>query len=260
MVESGTALDAAVLAVGLGATQFARTRVHACLDSTQAALIRDAARLPDRSVVIADRQSAGRGRRGRSWSAPPGATLALSMLAHVPEGRRWAPGVTLALGVAAALALRAAGLSTVGLKWPNDLLVDGRKLGGILVESCAGRGIVAGIGINIALPDDARQAIGQDCVDLRELGSTLSREQLAIALVPGWNHALDLFLRDGLDAFQMQWQALDLLASLPVRVLAGEGTVLDGIAQGIDAQGQLQVVVDGKLRRFSSAEVSVRPA
>ncbi|NLB12612.1 MAG: biotin--[acetyl-CoA-carboxylase] synthetase, partial [Gammaproteobacteria bacterium] len=86
------------------------------------------------------------------------------------------------------------------------------------------------------------------------------REQLAIALVPGWNHALDLFLRDGLDAFQMQWQALDLLASLPVRVLAGEGTVLDGIAQGIDAHGRLQVVVDGKLCSFSSAEVSVRPA
>lgn len=260
MVESVSSLDVGVLAAGLGATQFARTHVHACLDSTQAPLIRDAAHLPDRSIVIADSQSAGRGRRGRHWSTPSGATLALSMLARAPEGQRWAPGVTLALGVAAARALRAAGAAHVGLKWPNDLVADDRKLGGILVESCASGGIVAGIGVNIALPEDARKMIGQACVDLRELGSDVTREELAITLVHAWNHALDEFIRNGLDAFRPQWQALDVLAARPVRVLIGEDAVLDGIAQGIDAHGRLQVAVDGQLRSYSSAEVSVRPA
>ena len=258
LADSIPPLDAHALAAALPARLRARLHVREAVASTQQVLLDDAAGWPDRSIVVTDRQSAGRGRRGRGWQSPPGASLALSMLARHGQGARWAPGVSLALGVAAAEALHRVGSTVVRLKWPNDLVADGRKLGGILVETCSG-GVVAGVGINLALPAAVHEAIGQPCTDLAELGVDAMREALAAALIVAWDEAFDAFLAHGLAPFLPRWQALDALAHRPVRVLSGEQAI-EGIACGIDAQGRLLVETDGRRQAFSSAEVSVRPA
>lgn len=179
------------------------------------------------------------------------------MLALRDDGMRWSPCVSLALGVAAAEVMQGLGVASARLKWPNDVVVAQRKLGGILVEACAD-GVVAGVGINLSLPAATREAIGQPCVDLAELGCDVGCEALAAALIVAWNEAFDVFLAHGLAPFLPRWQALDALGSAPVRVLSGE-QVVEGIACGIDAQGFLLVEVAGQRRAFSSAEVSVRP-
>ncbi len=258
LVDSIPPLDAQALASALPARMRSRLHVREAVDSTQQALLDDAAAWPDRAVVVTDRQSAGRGRRGRAWQSPPGASLALSMLARSGEGVRWAPGVSLALGVAAAEALHRVGASAVRLKWPNDLVADGRKLGGILVETWPG-GVVAGVGINLALPVAVREAIGQPCTDLAELGAGATREALAAALIVAWDEAFDMFAAQGPAAFLPRWRALDALAHRPVRVLSGE-RIIEGVACGIDVQGRLLVETAGQRQAFSSAEVSVRPA
>lgn len=258
LVDPIPPLDTHALAAALPACMRARLHVREAVDSTQRVLLDDVAAWPDRSIVATDRQSAGRGRRGRHWQSPPGASLALSMLARHGEGVRWAPGVSLVLGVAAVEALHRVGATAVRLKWPNDLVAEGCKLGGILVETCSG-GIVAGVGINLALPAALREAIGQPCTDLAGLGCEATREAVAAALIVAWDDAFDAFLAHGLGAFLPRWQALDALARQPVRVLSGEQTI-EGIACGIDAQGRLLVEVAGQRRAFSSADVSVRPA
>jgi biotin-[acetyl-CoA-carboxylase] ligase BirA-like protein len=188
--------------------------VVATIDSTQAELLRRGRAQPDASVLIADTQTAGRGRRGRAWVSPPGANLYLSMFRRVYGGVRAQAGLSLALGVAAADAVRNFGVEAVGLKWPNDLLVHGRKLGGLLVETVGdGDGVIAGIGLNLRMPDDARGEIDQPWIDLHSLGAYRSRGlSLAAAVVTAWLDAFDLFARDGFAAFAQRWDRLDTLA------------------------------------------------
>lgn len=234
-------------------------RIMASIDSTQDALLADAARTPDRSIVLSTHQRSGRGRRGRNWTNPPGAGLALSMLARQPSGGRWAPSLTLALGVAAAEALHALGLVQVGLKWPNDLVAGGRKLGGILVETCA-PGVVAGIGLNLALSGAQRHAIDQPCTDLSELACDASVETVAVALIMAWDRAFSEFAGVGLAGFQARWAQLDALAGQPVRAIADGMDDVHGLAQGIDAHGRLRIDAQGRRLALVSAEVSVRAA
>ena len=251
-------LDTHALAAALPARLRPCLHVREVVDSTQQVLLDDAMAWPDRSVVLTDRQSAGRGRRGRAWQSPAGTSLALSMRACHGENARWTPGVSLALGVAAAQALHRMGAPMVRLKWPNDLVVGVCKLGGILVETCVG-GVVAGVGINLALPPAVREAIGQPCTDLSEAGCEATREALAAALIVAWDEAFDTFIVQGLEPFLPHWHALDALAHHTVRVLAGD-RVVEGMTCGIDAQGRLLVEVAGRRQAFSSAEVSVRAA
>lgn len=234
-------------------------QVFEVLDSTQNECLSRARELPDRAVVLAAQQRHGRGRQGRVWQSPPGANLYLSMLAHAPAGGRWPSCVTLALGIAAADALRELGLAQVGLKWPNDLWVDGRKLGGILVEVAPSNAIVAGIGLNVCLPGAVRQAIGQPCIDLHELGCRPEPEMLAAGLVEHWSRMLDLLVARGWSAVAPRWSRYDLLAGQALCVDAGNEGLIEGIGGGIDEQGGLRVQCGDHWRVFSSVQVSVRP-
>jgi BirA family biotin operon repressor/biotin-[acetyl-CoA-carboxylase] ligase len=215
--------------------------------------------------LAAEYQSAGRGRRSRQWFAPPGGALCLSLawsFAALPKG---AAALSLAVGVCALRALSAIAPLDVRLKWPNDLLSSGRKLGGILIELRAESGgpayVVIGIGINCALGERVTSRVrdsGADPIDLATLGvKPCDRNQLAAALASEIVQGVLEFERSGLASFAADWAAADALAGRVVTVALPDGQFI-GHARGIDADGALCVHGNGALRRFNTGEVSVR--
>jgi BirA family biotin operon repressor/biotin-[acetyl-CoA-carboxylase] ligase len=234
--------------------------------STNADLLKSGAVPPGQfDFLTAEYQSAGRGRRARSWLAPPGGSICLSIgwsFASLPPG---AGALGLVIGVCALRALRAFGLRNVALKWPNDLVVDGAKLGGILIELRAESGgpayIVVGIGVNVALGASSSAAVvasGTLPTDLAALGvAHCDRNALSGALIAASVDGLLQFERTGFAAFAEDWRSADALVGKPVLVSADSATV-SGHARGIDAEGALCVQTRDGLQRFTSGEVSVR--
>jgi len=215
------------------------------IDSSNGELLRRAETLPDRYVLLADQQSAGRGRRGRAWVSPPGANLYLSIFARLPRPLAEWGGLSLAIGIAVAEALQAQGARAVQLKWPNDLVVGADKLGGILVEIAPGAAAVIGLGLNLAMPAEAAAAIDQPWTDLRRLGLASDVETQAGRLLPALLAAVDAFAGAGFAPFRSRWAALDALREQEVRIVGGEragGRVLgigaDGALRLLDAQGE----------------------
>jgi BirA family biotin operon repressor/biotin-[acetyl-CoA-carboxylase] ligase len=219
-------------------------------------------------VAFAELQHAGRGRRGRSWLAPFGSGLTFSVgwtFADTPPGL---PALGLAVGVGVAQALQSIGVVDARVKWPNDLVWQRRKLGGLLLQLRSEAGgpasIVAGLGINVALPREARDSLlvpgAQPVADVAEaLGGRLpGRNELAATLAAAMLDTFDEFARTGYAPFAPRWAALDVLAGAQVRVAQADGDV-EGEACGTDADGALLVRVAGQLRRFHSGDVSLRP-
>ncbi|MBS0194761.1 MAG: bifunctional biotin--[acetyl-CoA-carboxylase] ligase/biotin operon repressor BirA [Proteobacteria bacterium] len=231
------------------------------IDSTNAELLRRAAS-GGVQALFAEAQTAGRGRRGRAWASPLAAHLYLSLQRRFDGGIGALAGLSIAVGVAAAEALRALGVAQVGLKWPNDLVVGERKLGGILIEfGGEDAGIVRaviGIGINVRMPAAAALGIDQPWIDLCALGTAPpSRNALATAMLDAQLRALREFAAAGLSPFMARWQAVDACAGRSVDVLAGSERK-QGVALGIDARGALRVRHDGAERVYHSAEISLR--
>jgi BirA family transcriptional regulator, biotin operon repressor / biotin---[acetyl-CoA-carboxylase] ligase len=235
-------------------------RVVDSIDSTNRSLI-EADATDDPQLLFAEFQSAGRGRRGRVWRSPYGANLYGSLAWSFPG---WPPGLTtlpLMVGVACAQALGDVGLDRLRLKWPNDLWVDGRKLGGILVEHRGEAGgacrVVIGIGLNVAMSPAQAEGIDQPWISVNEVrGHMVSRNALAQALAQRLHRALLDFSREGFAPFAAQWQALDLSRDQPVRISGAEN--FDGIARGIDGDGALCVDCGGVIRKVHSGDVSLR--
>ena len=228
-------------------------------------------------LLVAEEQTAGRGRLGRSWQSARGASLTFSLALPLAP-RDWS-GLSLAVGVALAQALQPQACAAplrLGLKWPNDLwlvdtsaahaqvgsLANGRKLGGVLIETLAAgnrRLAVVGIGLNIAslpgpLAPDLRNRIGclQEIDAMASAPATLAR--VALPLV----QALQTFEREGFAAFAARFAALDLLRGEAVTTT--DPRALEGIACGVDGQGGLRVETANGVQVISSGEVSVRPA
>lgn len=256
-------LDATAIRAGLSANasnRLAALEVLASVDSTNARLLNAAEHgQASGSICLAETQTAGRGRRGRGWSSPPGGNLYLSLLWRFSSAIPL-DGLSIATGIAVARVLRDLGAPDIRLKWPNDVYHDRRKLGGILLESVTGpeRVVVAGIGLNVAMPDAARSAIDQPWTDLAAvLGQRPSRNRLATLLIDrllplhaDWPAALPDLAED--------WTEFDLLLDRPVELLAGERR-LRGIARGIDGSGALRLATPTGMRLISSGEVSLRP-
>ena len=259
-------LDAAALRAGL--SHAARAQLEGLdvawqLGSTNAALLARAPPERGARVLFAERQTAGRGRRGRGWWSPLASNLYLSIDRRYQGGLARLPGLSLVAGVAVAEAIRGIGVSDVALKWPNDLWWRQRKLGGVLVEGSgehadAARAVV-GIGLNVRMPALA-SGIDQPWVDLAEAWPPVRREPVAIALLEAVLPALAAFDHDGLAPFLPRFAALDALRGRAVRIRDAEGGSLDAIACGIAPDGGLRVVIDGGERVLHSGEVSVRPA
>lgn len=259
-------LDEGVIRGQLPATVAARLgalEVHWELDSTSNELQRRLTDAPDMSVVLAETQSAGRGRRGRSWLSPPGLNLYLSCLKRFDAGFAALSGLSLALGVIVLRAFDSLGVAGAGLKWPNDLLTGQGKLGGILVElsgeyqgPCAA---VIGIGLNLRLTEALRAQAGQPSDDLATLngGTPPDRNRVAAALIHALVDGLAEFERDGFAGFAQAYRPYDLLLGKSLHLTGALGE-LDGIGAGVDARGALLLETSEGLRRVDSADVSVR--
>lgn len=248
----------------LGGPALARVELHDQIDSTNARLMALAAEgAPSGSLCLAERQTAGRGRRGRTWVTPFGAGIALSMLWRTSSGPAALAGASLAAGVAVAETLGGAGADGLCLKWPNDILWHGRKLGGLLLE-VAGESegpshLVLGVGINLRLPAEAAEAIDQPWTDLAAIlgDGGPGRNALVAALVQGLWGALDLYAREGLAPFLDRWKAFDCLRGETLSLLLA-GQSISGVYQGIADDGALLLETADGMSTFHGGEVSVR--
>lgn len=219
------------------------------------------------TVCIAEHQRAGRGRRGRSWSAPLAAGLCLSAGWQFAETPPDLSALTLAIGVAARRALERLCGVAVALKWPNDLVWDDRKLGGILVELAAeahGRCYaVAGIGINVSMPKALLAELSdwpRGAVDLDQAsgGAPPRRALLAAALLDGLAELFSGYAASGFAPYRHAFARADHLDGRPIAVDDAAGR-LTGTARGIDADGALLVeTADGARRRVVSGDVTIR--
>lgn len=245
--------------------QLAYVQLDDVTESTQALAL--AAPVPDRGCALwlAEQQTAGQGQRGRAWSTPAGAGLAMSLSRRFRGNLPRLSGLSLAVGVSVAETLRRLGYDAVGVKWPNDLVVEGRKLGGILIqlraESGGGSDAVIGLGLNVCMPTAAGAAINQPWCDLAGLRTVPPppRSDLAAAIVEGLLPALAAFDADGLPPFLARWRALDALAGRRVRV-TDAATSYEGVALGITDGGILRVQHAEGERLHHSGDVSLRPA
>lgn len=222
-------------------------------------------RVGSSEVLLAEYQTSGRGRRGRTWVAPPGGAICLSLSWVFPQVPRDLGALGLVVGVCALRALSRLKVAGVRLKWPNDLLVDERKLGGILIELRAESGgpacVIIGIGLNAALGAPLLEKIaaagGLTPIDLVGAGKTVSRNVVAAGLIDAFVAGLLEFEREGLKPFVLAWMEADALRGRPVTVTGADGPTM-GVARGIDLDGALLVETPQGLLRFISGDVSVR--
>ena len=220
-------------------------------------------------LCTAEVQNAGRGRRGRTWLAPFGSGVCMSVGWQFTEAPPTFSALSLAVGVAVVKAFQRLSVEGVGLKWPNDLQWQGRKLGGILIEmrgeSAGPAQVIIGIGINMHMPTAIRMQLAEHqaalIADVHEImrEKTPTRNALIAAIVGELLHMLQTFATQGFTPFREQWEQLDTLANAPVKVISGSQTTL-GTARGVEVDGTLLVEVDGQLRKFVSGEVSLRAA
>lgn len=236
--------------------------VELSLDSTNLALQRLPLAERHATVILAEHQSSGRGRHGRAWHSPFGGNLYLSLGWTFDKPMSALGGLALVVALAAAQALQRLGLSGHGVKWPNDLLLDGRKLCGCLVEmqgSAQGPcNVVVGVGINVNMPRNAAaRHIEQPWTDLHTHLPVCSRNELAATLIAELVSHIRLFSERGFLPFMSAWARLDTLQGHNITVHTGDGPVR-GTALGVDQQGALLLDTGLAVLKLHSGEASLR--
>ena len=208
--------------------------------STNADLLARAAQLPRNTALIAERQTAGRGRAGRSWLSGD-ASLTFSLAWKFALPLHALAGLPLAVGVALAETLARLDVK-VQLKWPNDILKDGAKLAGVLIETQAVAGgavwAVIGVGMNLLLPDELETRIGRPAAGAPWLAA-MERDALAAALLGDLATALTEFEQTGFAAFAARWNRLHAFQGSAVAIIDAGVTIDQGIAAGVDDRGAL---------------------
>lgn len=237
--------------------------IDSCESTSTLLLDRAQQGAPAGSVIVCERQTAGRGRRGRSWLSAPGDSLTFSLLWRFPAGMPAPAGLSLAAGVAVARALEGMGAAGVGLKWPNDILAGGAKLGGILVEissGAEGHAAVIGIGINVRLPAEIAAALDGQAGALESIMPyTPSRNLLLASLLDALVAMLGEFVHAGFAGLVEEWRARNVHAGQHVSVLAEGAAPIEGRCAGVDADGALLLDTATGLCRIVSGVVSLRP-
>lgn len=230
-------------------------------DSTNAEAMRRLALESPPFAVTAERQTAGRGRRGRAWVSPFGENLYYSLVLRVDSGVAQLEGVSLVVGLAIAQAVRSFGVERVGLKWPNDVLVGGRKLAGILLELSGDPAdvchLIIGVGVNVNMSQGC-QPIDQPWTSMRtELGVPVDRNCLAVVLGQQLEHYLALHSEVGFAGLMAEWEANHLWQGREVHLHAADNAIA-GVVLGVNATGAIRLSVDGQERVFSGGELSLR--
>lgn len=266
------AAEAILRALGAAAASRWRRRIMVLerVDSTNRYLLARPLREAPR-VCLAEAQTAGRGRRGRGWAATPYHNVLFSMSWRLEAGAAYASGLSLAAALAVARALEDIGVRGVGLKWPNDVLWQERKLAGVLVEVQGEAGgpahVVIGVGINGYIGPAEAARIDQPWVDLYHITGTIpDRNRLVARLIVHLEAVLAGFAAgEGFAPFRAEWESRHLYTGRPVR-LVQDGTSIEGIVEGVDEYGALRLrslaaaTAGSDVRRFFSGELSLRPA
>jgi BirA family biotin operon repressor/biotin-[acetyl-CoA-carboxylase] ligase len=261
-------LSASVISNGLSATAAGWIRnleVLRVTASTNARLmLRGESESVDGSVCLAELQTQGRGRRGRVWLSPFAGQLALSMGVALDGGLHELGGLSLVVGLAVIDCLRTLGIENLALKWPNDILLGGRKLGGVLIElknqpgrSVAGSEAVIGVGLNVDIPAAIREAIDQPVTDLTAAGQPLSRNRLAGVLVSSLVDYLREFEKIGFAPMRDRFNDCHMLQQRICEISQGEKVVV-GRVVGVTEVGEIMLETDAGTLAFSAGEVSLR--
>ena len=241
--------------------------IYQSLDSTNEAanqLIVAQTNTSSGAVILSEYQTMGKGRRGKSWVSPFAANLYLSLVWDFDHGASALQGLSLAVGVAVSRALNQLKVEGVRLKWPNDIYIENKKLGGILLEMVgdpAGQcTVIIGIGINHTMPKQSGEAIDQEWTDLTAVtNDAISRNTLAAFII---NHCFDIlsdYQQRGFARYQDEWQAIGaFLGTQAVVSTANKSTV--GMPVGVDEFGALKMkLASGEIKSFIGGELSLRP-
>lgn len=211
------------------------------------------------SACLSEHQTSGRGRRGDAWQSPPTGNLYLSLFWPFPANMLKS-GLSIAIGISLINTLKSYDISSLQLKWPNDILVNRRKLAGILVESRFGNqhNTVIGVGLNFKLPAATRDRIQQPTTSLQQLCTNVPcRNQLAGRLIQNMIETLTLFQARGLQDFLPLWPQYDALKDVPIHLISDNATMTVK-TQGIDENGALRYEYQNQLHTLSGSNVSIR--
>jgi BirA family biotin operon repressor/biotin-[acetyl-CoA-carboxylase] ligase len=213
---------------------------------------------PQGLVCFAERQTGGRGRHGRQWVSPFGRNLYMSLSWHFEEGASALEGLSLAVGVAVASVIESLGVSSVALKWPNDILLGHKKVGGVLLEMMGdpvGRcQVIVGVGINLGMTQNAE--IDQPWADLN-YHARIGRNELAGALLSELLPMLEAYSSTGFKAHQAKWQSYDAYRDSPIMLITPRMTI-KGVGRGVSATGAILIETEGVVKAYSGGEISLR--
>jgi len=246
----------------LGISQLFDLHVFGQITSTNSWLLENLLASSESSTVcVADEQTAGSGRSGRSWYSPAGNNIYFSFSLAIEHEVRDFSALSLVIGLVVYKVLRALGVSNLALKWPNDILRDNKKLAGILIEVktvSQRRYLVIGIGINVSMQDDAKALLDIDAADLADTEVGIVDREKIIAMILAESHkASRIFFQHGFSAFNEEWNNSDAWKGKTVQVLDQGKVVISGIESGVDEHGLLQVQAD-QMHKVSSGDVSLR--
>ncbi|MDQ0655452.1 biotin--[acetyl-CoA-carboxylase] ligase [Paenibacillus sp. W2I17] len=264
LVTKPDSIDATALQLALDTTVFGRKAVLLTSTlSTQGDVLKLAEQgQAEGAVVIAEEQTGGRGRFGRQWFSPPGKGIWMSVLLRPDLPLQHTPQLTLLTGVAVCRAVRACSGADAGIKWPNDLLIDGRKVCGILLESTVEdhevRYCIAGIGVDVNFdPEDYPEDLTTIATSLKmETGQSVDRTKLTAAILTELEQLYFLYQKEGFGVISALWEALSVSMNREITVTNPHG-VIEGKAIGLDPSGALIVEKhDGEHTLIISGEIS----
>lgn len=234
------------------------------VDSTNNWVQRQELKSDRATICVAERQTAGRGRRGAGWVASPYRNLIFSLGWRFSTWPSSLPALSLVVGLVCSQVLELLGVEGVRIKWPNDIYRHGTKLAGTLVQASGEASdycdVVIGLGLNLKLNEGERVSIDQPCSDLSDMADPIDRNHLTALLVEALIEVLPLFAEQGFAPFRSAWEQRALYLGEPVRVSV-KGEAKRGVMMGVDDQGSLIFKPEvGAEHRFTDADISLRPA